>query len=556
MNIIVDSTFNPFSYRDLMQPIYDYKQAYEETEAAYSDLVTQTEAWKDIANRENSPEAYAMYKSYSDQLNAIVDDFSQGMNPRNRRQLLGMKRRYASEITPIARASEAMQAANALRDQAGPDAIFEVGRYSSIDDFLHGKTANNKFESRKDIAARTAALAQATAQSILEDPIIKQSMSPQFLEVIQKRGLGSLEELQAAIAGNPAAANRFAQIRNQMISQVGGLDRFDAAGRTAIEGAINEGLYAGLNNYQTSLQQNGEYMTKAQRVSAAQSAASLALQQSRFNYEKQKDQDARDMAAGRKPVAIDPDGTRHYTNGINTWTTKPVKVTVNASNRDAIAASRGVAPNKIPIGRSYYKYSDGSNTYYGTTTGGYRTPGGALANLVYSSPSAVQAIGNTKSEGSGSTTNPFSNKTALFTPFYFDATGGTGGAGYDSEKHTSFNGSPSDIDYDIKFSQLSGKGRTNAMKHIGAMLGISNFESVYNKLSAAQKTQLDGVFRVARDQDWFSDNHFSIHLAGYDYDGKPLDGGKATRDAMEETLMEVLGKAYQEEQQSRNIIPG
>ena len=68
MNIIVDSTFNPFSYKDLMQPVYDYKQAYEETEAAFSDLVTQTEAWKDIANRENSPEAYAMYKSYSDQI--------------------------------------------------------------------------------------------------------------------------------------------------------------------------------------------------------------------------------------------------------------------------------------------------------------------------------------------------------------------------------------------------------------------------------------------------------------------------------------------------------
>ena len=85
------------------------------------------------------------------------------MNPRNRGQLLGMKRRYASEITPIARASEAMQAANALRDQAGPDAIFEVGRYDSIDNFLHGKTANNKYESRKDIAARTAALSQAVA---------------------------------------------------------------------------------------------------------------------------------------------------------------------------------------------------------------------------------------------------------------------------------------------------------------------------------------------------------------------------------------------------------
>lgn len=125
-----------------------------------------------------------MYKSYSDQLNAIVDDFSQGMNSRNRRQLLGMKRRYAQDIAPIARASEAMNAANALRDNLGSDAIFEVGRYNSLDDFLHGKTANNKYESRKDLTTRTAAIAQATAQSILEDPVIKNSMSPQFLEVI------------------------------------------------------------------------------------------------------------------------------------------------------------------------------------------------------------------------------------------------------------------------------------------------------------------------------------------------------------------------------------
>jgi hypothetical protein len=38
------------------------------------------------------------------------------MNPNNRRQLLNMKRMYASNITPIAKASEAMNAANALRD--------------------------------------------------------------------------------------------------------------------------------------------------------------------------------------------------------------------------------------------------------------------------------------------------------------------------------------------------------------------------------------------------------------------------------------------------------
>lgn len=382
MNIIVDSTFNPFSYKDLMQPLYDYKQAYEETEAQFADLVTQTEAWKDIVNRENSPEAYAMYKSYADQLNAIVDDFSQGMNSRNRRQLLGMKKRYASEITPIARADEAMKAANALRDQASPDAIFEVGRYNSLDQFLHGQTANNKYESRKDITARTAALTQAVAQSIIEDPIIRQSMSPQFLEVIQKRGLGSLQELQAAIAGNPAAANRFAQIRNQMIDQVGGLDRFDAQGRAAVEGAINEGLYAGLNNYQTSLQRDGEYVDKANRMQ-------LALQQSKFNYEKQKDQVAEARRNGRLPIATKLDGTRVYSNAIGEmWTTAPSKVKVTESNKAAIAESRGIKPEKLKIGSEYYKYTKDGKTYYGTTPYGYATDNGK-ATLQYDNPIMV-----------------------------------------------------------------------------------------------------------------------------------------------------------------------
>jgi hypothetical protein len=80
------------------------------------------------------------------------------MNPRNRSQLLAMKRGYASNILPIAQAAEAMKQANALRDEKGPDAIFEEGRYDSIDRFLNGQVANNKYESRKDIAARTAAL--------------------------------------------------------------------------------------------------------------------------------------------------------------------------------------------------------------------------------------------------------------------------------------------------------------------------------------------------------------------------------------------------------------
>lgn len=43
------------------------------------------------------------------------------------------------------------------------------------------------------------------------------------------------------------------------------------------------------------------------------------------NIQIARDQETRDIAAGRKPVAVDPDGTRHYTNGVNTWTQNPIK---------------------------------------------------------------------------------------------------------------------------------------------------------------------------------------------------------------------------------------
>ena len=162
MNITINSEFKPFTYDELTKPLRDYTEAYNKVEEQYATLAQQTEAWKNIATQENSPEAYAMYKKYSDELNAVVEDFSRGMTIQNRGKLTGLKSRYASEITPIANAYNAMQAANAYRDTVkGKDdsAIFNVDRYNSLDDFLNGQTADNNYISGKalqnDIAKQT-----------------------------------------------------------------------------------------------------------------------------------------------------------------------------------------------------------------------------------------------------------------------------------------------------------------------------------------------------------------------------------------------------------------
>lgn len=159
MYITINSEFKPFTYDELTKPLQDYTEAYNKVEEQYATLAQQTEAWKNIATQENSPEAYAMYKKYSDELNAVVEDFSRGMTIQNRGKLTGLKSRYASEITPISIAYEAMKEANTYRDTVkGKDdsAIFNVDRYNSIDDFLNGQTADNNYISGKALQDNVA----------------------------------------------------------------------------------------------------------------------------------------------------------------------------------------------------------------------------------------------------------------------------------------------------------------------------------------------------------------------------------------------------------------
>lgn len=279
MNLVINSQFRPFTYDELAKPLVAYKQEYDKVEQDYSDLVTQTEMWADIANRENSPEAYAMYQKYSNALNSVVDDFSRGMNATNRGQLLNMKRRYAREITPIAQASEAMKAANEYRAKMGPDAIFQVGEYNSIDQFLHGKTANNNWQSREALTKRTAAMTEAAMAEALKDPEFKKAMGDQFWQITQHTG-GSysdmLEAMKLGMADNPLAQNRFSEIRQRVLKDAG-IENYDVLGQRAIMDAVDTGLYAGLDKPVRSFQANADHITEYQKKQLAHANSQLAL---------------------------------------------------------------------------------------------------------------------------------------------------------------------------------------------------------------------------------------------------------------------------------------
>lgn len=278
MNIRITSKFRPFSFDELLKPMAIYKEAYDKAEEDYNSLAVQTEQWRDIANQTKSPEAYAMFNKYATDLQTATENFSKGMTLQNKGQLLAMKRRYASDILPIAKASEAMKEANEFRMKMGPDAIFEVGEYNSLDKFLHGKTANNKYVSRDVLTKRTAAMTEAAMASAMKDPEFQKTLGNQYWMLTQHTG-GSYEDLKAAIANNAQAQNRFAEIKAQVMKDAG-YDRYDTIGKQAIEDAINTGLYAGLDKPARSFQANQAYLNPLQ-------AEQLSQAKTEFNWKKQ-----------------------------------------------------------------------------------------------------------------------------------------------------------------------------------------------------------------------------------------------------------------------------
>ena len=249
MYLTIDSGFRPFTYEELVKPLQDYTEAYNKVEEQYSTLAQQTEAWKNIATQENSPEAYAMYKKYSDELNAVVSDFSRGMTAQNRSKLAGLKARYASEITPIANAYNAMQEANKYRETIrakDSSAVFVKDRYNSIDDFLGGQQADNTFISGDEIQKNVTA--RVLSQSYTDyNNLVNAGVTPDRAVQIVASG------------NNQSIMDIIAEEQNSL-----GIESFDTQGQAKLNNAILSGVQQGLGSFASK-----EYMSKAERDASA-----------------------------------------------------------------------------------------------------------------------------------------------------------------------------------------------------------------------------------------------------------------------------------------------
>lgn len=306
MPIAITSSFRPFTYDELIKPLIQYKTEYDKVEADYSNLAAQAEAWKNIANREKSPQAYAMYQRYSQELANVVDDFSRGMTMGNRSQLLNMKRRYADDIQPIATAYQRQQTlADEQRKALAANPTMRYERYAndmSLDDFINDPSIDYGRSYSGALLTKQVSDAAASFKSRLTKQGMQGLGLPYQYQILIERGASPDDVLavmgQDAEKGNPETVKYLQSIVDNVIGSSGVASWADENTMREFRSFANQGLYnaigesstqtvtdqAGLAAYKSNLDFNNQVrLMQVKRQMEAQDAANDLANQVRLS---------------------------------------------------------------------------------------------------------------------------------------------------------------------------------------------------------------------------------------------------------------------------------
>lgn len=343
-NIISNAKFRPFTYKELSEPLVQYKEAYDKIENEFSNLATMTEAWKNIANREKNPEAYKLYSKFAGDLSKALSSFSKGMTLQNRRALFDLKSRYTGEIGQISRAAEMMEKAQRAKEEIrsrNPNAVFEEeDDYGSIDSYLHKVSPNYNYWNGDAAFKRISAEAEAVGKAFFSDPTAEVFFKGQKVKIGQLNGMPPEEMEKILLDPKNATTEAGKAMRAIYDREYGAIDtdRYSTRGLAAINNVIRSAMTAGLAKPTYTFGANEEYISAAQRSSLTLQERGLALQEKEYK-------DNRKLK-GLDPIQTDGRGHKYYrgTSGLDEYDadgnfvqTHPYKSPVKTTTKTTLA---------------------------------------------------------------------------------------------------------------------------------------------------------------------------------------------------------------------------
>lgn len=210
-SFISNAKFRPFSYQEMLQPLQAYTNEYNTIQEGMGELSTKAGVFERLANEQTDPQAYAMYKQYSNDLAKQAESLAkQGLTPASRQGLIDMKRRYSSEIVPIEQAYKRRQElVDEQRKLQAQDSTLLFDRPAStlsLDELISNPALSPQSYSGALLAKQVGTAAQNLAKEVRENPRKWRTiLGNQYYETIMQKGFRP-EEIMQAVQNNPEAS--------------------------------------------------------------------------------------------------------------------------------------------------------------------------------------------------------------------------------------------------------------------------------------------------------------------------------------------------------------
>ena len=210
-NFVSRAKFRPFSYQEMLQPLQAYTQEYNTIQEGMGELGTKAGIFERMANEQTDPQAYAIYKQYSNDLAKQAESLAkQGLTPASRQGLIDMKRRYSSEIVPIEQAykrrQELIDEQRKLQAQDSTLLFDRPASTLSLDELIANPALSPQSYSGALLSKQVGTTAQNLAKEVRENPRKWRTiLGNQYYETIMQKGFRP-DEIMQAVQNNPEAS--------------------------------------------------------------------------------------------------------------------------------------------------------------------------------------------------------------------------------------------------------------------------------------------------------------------------------------------------------------
>lgn len=244
---VIDSTFDPFSFKELVQPLEVYKDAYEAAETQYTNLADNANTFKYLS--ESLPEgskARAIYEGYANELNKQAQDFGKhGLNMGNRRALTNLKRRYQGEIGRLVKADKDLETEKALRRQlaAKDSSMLYAMDNLDIDQFLDGSTPNLYSISGTELYTRGAAAGKAASSRVYSAGDEGSTLNGYYRKWVERNGYS--KESMDAFRANASAIPELQSAAEDILQERGVNDNLTGINRERAKQSVLNGIIDG-----------------------------------------------------------------------------------------------------------------------------------------------------------------------------------------------------------------------------------------------------------------------------------------------------------------------